>query len=452
MALINCPECGKEISDTAKVCINCGYKLQRKKSNIIFPKRKIIAVSCIVLSILICICFGIFYGNYHMISVVGKSIDEAINLLDRRNVSYSVEYDYSFEYEKDTVYEQSVAPYSINLGREVILHVSLGKQYIIPEIIGKNIKELELALPHEIVYEYTDDIEKDIVISMSGNAGEIITSEEELLITVSEGIYKMVPDVKGMTREDAINVFEENNINYNILEMFNSEEAGIVYKYAPKKYGENDVVTLYVSSGEGIKLPDYNGSFVDTTEDTIRKKFEEMGINISISYDYGDVDECRLNGETKFLQTTQNVTGIFKSVEEVGDIEVVISKASISLLRTNTDINFVGGVDTAISFKNISDKQIAYVTFQMKYYDRMGNPAECSIRDTSIVNLEYTGPIDPGEVKNNILWEAVIYNSTTAAMKPISATVEFSDGSKQVITYDGTYYYWDGYYGGDLNN
>lgn len=24
MALINCPECGKEISDKAKVCINCG--------------------------------------------------------------------------------------------------------------------------------------------------------------------------------------------------------------------------------------------------------------------------------------------------------------------------------------------------------------------------------------------------------------------------------------------
>ena len=26
MALIKCKECGKEISDTAKVCPNCGYK------------------------------------------------------------------------------------------------------------------------------------------------------------------------------------------------------------------------------------------------------------------------------------------------------------------------------------------------------------------------------------------------------------------------------------------
>lgn len=27
MALIKCPECGKEISDKAQVCINCGYPL-----------------------------------------------------------------------------------------------------------------------------------------------------------------------------------------------------------------------------------------------------------------------------------------------------------------------------------------------------------------------------------------------------------------------------------------
>ena len=33
MALINCPECGKEISDTVKTCPNCGYKLRRINRN-----------------------------------------------------------------------------------------------------------------------------------------------------------------------------------------------------------------------------------------------------------------------------------------------------------------------------------------------------------------------------------------------------------------------------------
>lgn len=30
MALIKCPECGKEVSDTANTCVNCGFNLNNK--------------------------------------------------------------------------------------------------------------------------------------------------------------------------------------------------------------------------------------------------------------------------------------------------------------------------------------------------------------------------------------------------------------------------------------
>lgn len=33
MALIKCPECGKEISDKAPACIHCGYPLQNQNAN-----------------------------------------------------------------------------------------------------------------------------------------------------------------------------------------------------------------------------------------------------------------------------------------------------------------------------------------------------------------------------------------------------------------------------------
>lgn len=42
MALIKCPECGKEISDTAKNCINCGYVL-KEENNTAQPQTVIIA-------------------------------------------------------------------------------------------------------------------------------------------------------------------------------------------------------------------------------------------------------------------------------------------------------------------------------------------------------------------------------------------------------------------------
>ena len=31
MALINCPECGKQISDKAEKCIHCGHQMKEQK-------------------------------------------------------------------------------------------------------------------------------------------------------------------------------------------------------------------------------------------------------------------------------------------------------------------------------------------------------------------------------------------------------------------------------------
>lgn len=31
MALIECPECGKEISDSVEKCIHCGYEVKTEK-------------------------------------------------------------------------------------------------------------------------------------------------------------------------------------------------------------------------------------------------------------------------------------------------------------------------------------------------------------------------------------------------------------------------------------
>ena len=52
MALIKCPECGKEISDEAEVCIHCGYPLKNKQvvesdqNNKKQPESYVIAYRC----------------------------------------------------------------------------------------------------------------------------------------------------------------------------------------------------------------------------------------------------------------------------------------------------------------------------------------------------------------------------------------------------------------------
>lgn len=54
MALINCPECGAEISDTANKCPHCGYTLKSISKNIKANIHYIIAV-IILITVVLCI-------------------------------------------------------------------------------------------------------------------------------------------------------------------------------------------------------------------------------------------------------------------------------------------------------------------------------------------------------------------------------------------------------------
>ncbi len=98
MAIINCNECGKEISNTVKVCPHCGYKLKRnKEKKPIDPKKKkaIIIVTCIVMLL----CFGgiMLYNVFHLTA----SEKNEVTGMDKK-ISNIVNYDYSGK-EKDDI-------------------------------------------------------------------------------------------------------------------------------------------------------------------------------------------------------------------------------------------------------------------------------------------------------------------------------------------------------------
>ena len=123
----------------------------------------------------------------------------------------------------------------------------------------------------------------------------------------------------------------------------------------------------------------------------------------------------------------------------------------LTIDQINIDINSVGGVEPEITYTNHTNKQIAYIYFTIKYYDRMGNPAYCSIRSEHTRRLKVTGPINAGETDTSY-WDPVIYNSSTAVSQPQKIEIVYTDGTEQTIICTGRYWYTGSFYGGELHN
>ncbi len=90
MALINCPECGKEISDLAKYCPNCGFQIKREEKD--FRKKLVL-----MLGLAFIIVFGVI-----LFIVVGNLPYNAQNAEEKRRDKYLEEIDTVSETFPDT--------------------------------------------------------------------------------------------------------------------------------------------------------------------------------------------------------------------------------------------------------------------------------------------------------------------------------------------------------------
>ncbi len=174
---------------------------------------------------------------------------------------------------------------------------------------------------------------------------------------------------------------------------------------------------------------------------------ENIDVEIAVNYTYSNTLKTNCNAPQDIV-VVQSLQG---KVEKGNKMIIVVAKPAISINQINLDTNYVGGIDTTIDFTNNSDKQIAYIYFNVKYYDRMGYSASCSIKHSPNARLKLTGPVDAHQTDDGY-WEAVVYNSSIAAILPKTIEIIFADGTSQTIQNNGVYWYSSSYYGGDLHN
>ena len=95
MALVKCPECDKEISDTTDVCIHCGYKINEtnKQNTTNCLSKKGILIVIILLVILIIVFLNNKNENDTTESLV--SCDDLSHFIDKAKTSYAKERGYN---------------------------------------------------------------------------------------------------------------------------------------------------------------------------------------------------------------------------------------------------------------------------------------------------------------------------------------------------------------------
>ena len=88
-----------------------------------------------------------------------------------------------------------------------------------------------LGLEFETLEEYSEDIEEGLVSGTLPEAGEIITPDDVVTIIVSLGIKIEVPEVEGLTYQDAIDKLEEAGL----VATISGDTSGVVRKQFPRK-------------------------------------------------------------------------------------------------------------------------------------------------------------------------------------------------------------------------
>ncbi len=145
--------------------------------------------------------------------------------------------------------QNPVAGTKMSPGSSVDLVVSKGPSLIeISDLSRKSpedaIQILEtLGFEYEIVEEYSEDIEIGLVSGTLPEAGEIVTPDQLIQVVVSLGIRIEMPEVDGLSYEDAINILEELNLVATVV----GDTSGKVRKQIPRK-GE------FVEPGQVVEL------------------------------------------------------------------------------------------------------------------------------------------------------------------------------------------------------
>lgn len=200
---------------------------------------------------------------------VGKQYEEILDNDEYvANFKFDDEWDHSEDYEYGYVFEQSEnAGEMLKKGANITLYISMGQNTkTVPDVMDKSESAAKTLLESQgfkttIVEMEDEEIEKGKVIRTEPQVGKVVAPNAKITIYVSTGKPEKkveVPDVTGMTEEDAKKKLEEEKFTVKVetIQLGANDKyqsVGIVAKQSPdnsvKDAAEGSEVTIYVCDG-----------------------------------------------------------------------------------------------------------------------------------------------------------------------------------------------------------
>lgn len=238
---------------------------REEKSN----KKLVVAIILVALAIILFAVggFALVFGGGHtkevqVPNVVGMTQDQAIATLEAENLKYKVVEEENDEYDPGIVFKQSIdANTTVKEGKIIEIYVCIGTEGIeVPGVVDKT-EDAAVALLEnagfkvEVKEEASDEVDEGKVIRQSPGKGQKLKEGETVIIVVSTGEEDVsVPNVIGLTKEDAIAKLSAAKLKYSITsyEYSDSYAAGyVIYQNysSDEKVAPETVINIKVSKG-----------------------------------------------------------------------------------------------------------------------------------------------------------------------------------------------------------
>lgn len=186
--------------------------------------------------------------NYSIVEITNWAIKNKLKL------AFTNQYD-------DTIKENKIISVNYNKGdiieQKTLISITISKGKLVMESFD-NLDEFKAwanknNVNYEEQYEFNTEIEAGKIISFSHKKGDIIKNNDTIVIKISQGTKTKIPNLIGISKDEAIKKLKTIHIKYNFVYAASSKEKNTVIKQSlssGSEVAENTTITLTLSSGK----------------------------------------------------------------------------------------------------------------------------------------------------------------------------------------------------------